>query len=365
MQMKNSIITLTILLILLFNSLSAKAENSKEWINNGESYIDQGDYKKALECFTKVLEIDPKNKYAQFWKECCQGFIFHSQEKYIEAIKCYDNSLDVCPELGPWYFKGNALYLLGKYEDAIYCYNKELEKYPDDIANLSEKGCCLCALGNYKEGIKCFDKVLKLDPGNNTARQNKELAIKDLNKESPKVIAQSQTADELGNEGTVLTNLGKYEEAVKCLNAALHSNPDSADLWLNRGICYFNLKDYKKALESFSKYTKLTNIDLRTIDKSEKMAEIYYGMGLCNYNLRNIKGAAENFKTSAQCYEYAETYEALAVCYNEMGKPDLAQEALRERDILIQNQKIACDLLTRTFNFVLKFGEALNKDIMK
>ncbi|MEQ8192788.1 MAG: tetratricopeptide repeat protein, partial [Candidatus Eremiobacterota bacterium] len=219
--------------------------------------------------------------------------------------------------------------------------------------------------GKYKEGIKCFDKVLKLDPGNNTTRQSKEKALKALNDKSPNVIAQSQTAEELGNEGTVLTNLGKYEEAVKCLNTALHSNPDCADLWLNRGICYFNLKDYKKALESFSKYTKLTNMDLRTIDKAEKMAEICYGMGLCNYKLGNIKGAAENFKISAQCWEYAETYEALAECYNEMGQDELAQEALRQRDILIQNQKFACELLSKSFNFVLKFGDALNKDIMK
>ncbi len=52
--------------------------------------------------------------------------------RYDEAIRCYDTALEINPEYAYlWNGKGNALYDLGRYDEAIRCYDKALEINPE------------------------------------------------------------------------------------------------------------------------------------------------------------------------------------------------------------------------------------------
>ncbi|MEQ8222894.1 MAG: tetratricopeptide repeat protein [Candidatus Eremiobacterota bacterium] len=73
-----------------------------------------------------------------------------------------------------WLNKGMALNELGKYEEAIKCFDKALALEELNTSSLFNKGIALAGLGKYDESIKCFDKVLSVDRENKDAKTKKE-----------------------------------------------------------------------------------------------------------------------------------------------------------------------------------------------
>ena len=93
------------------------------------------------------------------------------------------------PELDPknanaWYNKGNALRELGRYEEALRCFDKALEIDPKHVLAWNNKGIALHNLGRYEEALRCFDKALEIDPKHERAKNNKKLAEEKLKEES-------------------------------------------------------------------------------------------------------------------------------------------------------------------------------------
>lgn len=90
----------------------------------------------------------------------------------------------------------------------------------------SNKGMSLENLGRHEEAIRCLDKALELDPSNYTAWNNK---------------------------GISLANLGRNEEAIQCLDKSLEINPGYVNAWNNKGNCLYRLNRYDEAVHCFDK----------------------------------------------------------------------------------------------------------------
>ena len=89
--------------------------------------------------------------------------------------------------------KVDALFNLGRYDDAIGIYDEILEFYPDEIRALIGKGDALLKLGKYDEAIATYDTVRSLpvdDIGAVVhAGESKALAIEALEEEKKKQIS--------------------------------------------------------------------------------------------------------------------------------------------------------------------------------
>jgi tetratricopeptide (TPR) repeat protein len=77
-----------------------------------------------------------------------------------------------------------ALGSLGKYEEAIECFDKALDIDQNDASIWDNKGFVLGSLGRREEAIECFDKAVKIDPNMTDARKYRDLAYKKLGRKS-------------------------------------------------------------------------------------------------------------------------------------------------------------------------------------
>ncbi len=72
-----------------------------------------------------------------------------------------------------WSNKGGALFALGKFSEAIECFDKAIAIDPRNANSWNGKGVALYSIGQHAKAIECFDKALTIEPKNNMPWENK------------------------------------------------------------------------------------------------------------------------------------------------------------------------------------------------
>ncbi len=121
------------------------------------------------------------------------------------------------------------------------------EEAPDDFPSWYNKANDLVHQGKYDDAIKCLEEVLFSDPTNTQALQ----LMGDL----------------------YLVGLKDYNQAIKYINVAIKLNPDDSMNWNNLSKAYLNIGEYKKALECCEKARSLDSDNFRAWFTT---AEVYY-----------------------------------------------------------------------------------------
>ena len=200
-------------LICIDNALKDAPSMWDYLIEKGRIAKEAGDFNEAEKCYDKLIEVDPGNKSRyENLKEAAalekdpaycykEGERFIKNKDYDKAITYFDRALKLRPEYTDAISKkGYALYLKGKYSEAEECYDKALELSPDFRKVWYDKAVLLGRLGKYAEAEEFFDKILSKNPNNYKVLYNKGLA---LHKQE------------------------KYEEALRCFDKSLEIKPDN------------------------------------------------------------------------------------------------------------------------------------------
>jgi tetratricopeptide (TPR) repeat protein len=194
-----------------------------------------------------------------------KGISLDSLGRYEEAIQCYDKAIELDPRwAGAWIGKANSLNNLGRYEEAIHWCDKAIEVEPRYTFAWNNKGNALNSLGRYEEAIQCYDKAIELDPQLAMAWNNKGSSLDSLGRHGEAIRCYEKAlefdprnAAAWTNKGDSLQSLGRYEEAILCCDKALEYDPRLAAAWFNKAFSEDKLGRGQDAARSYRQFLAL------------------------------------------------------------------------------------------------------------
>jgi tetratricopeptide (TPR) repeat protein len=218
----------------------------------------------------------PDLKELGAWEWYNKGYSLHSLGRFEEAIVCYNKVLEISPRhKDAWNNKGNSLHSLGRFEEAVVCYNKAIEIAPRLMDAWYNKGYSLGIVGRFEEAIVCHNKALEIDPGHTSVWINK---------------------------GNSLGSLGRFEEAIVCYNKAIEIDPRDMNAWNAKGYSLDSLGRFDEAwcakgyrLHSLGRFEEAIVCYNKAIEIAPRYMSAWYAKG-------NSLGSLGRFKEAILCY---------------------------------------------------------------
>ena len=159
-----------------------------------------------------------------------------------------------------WANRGLHFYEMKQYKKAFDDIDQSLEFKPNFVTGIEWRGKTAYQLKNYKQALDDANLFLKYKPNSWAAHLDKAKA---------------------------LGALKRNEASEKSFSKALALNPNSADIYNNRGVLYFNkMKRYQDALNDFNK----------AIELSPGSGTYYVNRARCYYMLSQMPLARENVR---------------------------------------------------------------------
>ncbi len=138
--------------------------------------------------------------------------------------------------------QGDLLVKEGRYEDAVFHYDRAIRTGSRPASAWTSKGVALKRLGQLDEALRCHNVALKLDPENEIAWCNKgdiyfragemDKAVESYDKA---ISLRPKYAIAWNNKGAALARMERFEEARRCHDEAVKLKPRYVAAWLNRG----------------------------------------------------------------------------------------------------------------------------------
>jgi tetratricopeptide (TPR) repeat protein len=264
------------------------------WINMGNLLSTSGRHEDAVQCFDQAITINSTNAVTHSSRATSLASMGRSED----ALTSCDRALKVdSRHAGAWAVKGAVLAAAGKAADAGVCYDKALAIDAKNVIAWCGKGSSLASSGQHSQALVCFERALALEPKDASALFGKAISeemegrlseamstlrtfidtagptyadeiaaakrhLADLSRRVTQTY--EDTVDRLYNEGLILKQLGKLDDALLCYDKALKMVPQRPDIWCNKGNALHAAGRYADALECFDKAVGLDSSDMKS-----------------------------------------------------------------------------------------------------
>ncbi len=224
-----------------------------------------------------------------------KGLTLSNLERYNEAIECFDKAIEKDPDFADaWHNRGVSLGNLERYNEAIECFDKAIAIFEEsgkkecdldaqrDLADIMrKKGFALGRTEEHAKAKECFDKSIRIYQH-----------IRNFDRSID--IDFAFALNSRGYYFILYPSLKKYEkEAVECFDQAIQIRPDFAYPWYNKGFVLSKLGEYDKAIEIF--YNSIKTAD------DPNYSSLAYAMNNKGYALNSL----ERFKEAVECFDQA------------------------------------------------------------
>jgi len=158
------------------------------------------------------------------------------------------------------------------------------------------------------------------------------LAIVDLNKDNPMRLINRQLEAVYYYLGIVYHELGNYQDAIDSLNEALLIDRTDADAWYLLGNVYRDQRIYNKAIDSYKQALRFVP-EFKEVYQAMKICYensgepdlARYAQAMVDYCSGDTDKAIEQLESiNARGHDYAEVYLGLGMSYERKGEIELA-----------------------------------------
>ena len=144
------------------------------------------------------------------------------------------------------------------WQDSLSLWNDVISKHPNVALAYHNRGSLLWEMGKYEQAILEYNRVLKLDPS---------------------------SAKGYNNRGNVKLDMKRYRAAILDYNNAIQLVASYSKAYSNRGIARYNLEEYENAFSDFNK----------AIELNPENAQGYYNRGNAYYKSGKFAEAIIDF----------------------------------------------------------------------
>jgi serine/threonine protein kinase/Tfp pilus assembly protein PilF len=239
--------------------LDAVPDDQHALVMQGLALAHLGRPEEAIDCFNRVLEMNPED--AQTWTN--KGAVYCDELHRADlALQCFDRAIDIDSKLPQaWASRGNALAFLDRRDEALKSWRKALALDPQDIGVLLSMGGFLNdKWGEHQEALSIFDEAIAINPNVSEVWGSRGVALLCLNRldAALKSFERASALDPsnvgfISGIGDVLARSERYADAIERYTIVLKENPTNLAVLANAGICEMNLGQFGKAIHYFEK----------------------------------------------------------------------------------------------------------------
>jgi tetratricopeptide (TPR) repeat protein len=324
--------------------------NKKGWCRIGELLINLGQFDKAEQVYSIVLQEttadeDKANIFHQLARiNNGQGAYEEALSYHREAFRFYEKTLPrKHPLLAASYNDIGLVYNnMREYSKSLSSYEKSLSirqktlppDHPDLAISYNHIALAYYNMEEYSKALSFYEKSL-------------EMYEKTLSSNHPDLAASHN------NIGLVYHNMGEYAKALSSFEKSLEIRqktlpPDHPDLAIshnNIGLAYYNIEEYSKALSS---YEKSLAIRRKTLPPDHlDLATSYNNMGLVYYNMGEYSKALSSYEKSLDIRRKTlpPNHRDLATSHNNIGS---VYYSIEEYSKALSSYKKSYDICKKT-----------------
>jgi tetratricopeptide (TPR) repeat protein len=259
---------------------------------------------------------------------------------------------------------GNALYKLGRLDDAVASYDKAIEFKPNKDEAWNNRGIALYKLGRLDDAVASYDKAIEFKPDNDEAWYNRGIALDTLGRLDDAVASYDKAIEfkpdnheAWYNRGNALGTLGRLDEAIASYDKAIEFKPDDDEAWNNRGIALRRLGRLDEAIASYDK----------AIEFKPDKDEAWNNRGIALRRLGRLDDAIASYDKAIEFKpDNPETWDNRGVALRRLGRLDdavasydKAIEFKPDKDEAWYNRGVALDTLGRLDDAVASYDKAI------
>ncbi len=248
--------------------LEPTTENARvAYLNMGNILDDAQRFEEAIEAYQKALSISPKDDSA-FYN---LGIAYKHAGKPELAIAAWKKASDLdSNDPAPLVAIADYYYERGYYDLAETEYRKITARWPQIQEPHFKMATMYYKRGNFDYAMNAYDKVIEIDSQSDLARKaliNKAILISKDTKNTESVekaknlvqkalLMKPEDKEALFALGIIYMKKEMYDNAMDTFYQVVKGTSDSklvADAYNNIGKCYFKKRQYKKALQAFTR----------------------------------------------------------------------------------------------------------------
>lgn len=261
-------------------------------------------YELAIDCLKHALDINPENEAVLYELAYC----FDVSDGHQSAVSFFRQFTNEHPySFVSWYNLGNALARLDRLDESIEALDYCLAIEDRFTSAYFSKARNLLVLGRFQEAIDCYQETIQFDGPQAITFSYIGECFEKMEQYEQALIHYDQSialdptwVDAWIGRGVVKDMQGRLPEAIQDLENAIRLSPDHGDGWFYLANTLGRAGKYE---ESFAAYTKLNLLEPENVDGWLDHADLIMQMKGPDLAARKLREGSQVIKLTSK-YAY-------------------------------------------------------------